>query len=146
MTLETYDEDYVPSRVKQVLIDELSVGTATFRDLDDPANVRQPRTASTNFVEVEFPGHSLNKDEYGNFGNNAWDGMGAFQIHVFIAKTKNMQVARGIMSVVANLFIGRQIDNVYFMGGLAPFVDAEGDGLFRGISRSIEYRYEFANR
>ena len=144
-TLAPYDEDYVPARVKQILMDELSTSIATFRDLDNPANVRQPRTGGP-YVEVEFPGDGLNRDEWGDFGNNAWEAEGTFQAHVFILRTEDMVVARRVMTEVVKLFAGRLVDNVHFRGALTPFVDAAGDGLFRGISRSIEYRYEFSNR
>jgi len=141
----TNDENYVPDAVKTILQTEFDANLATYRDLDEPHNVRQPQARGP-FIGAEFHGGSLMKTEYGDFGENAWDDEGAFQLHVFIRKDQPIRLAKTIMTAAVRLFIGRHYEGINFMQALAPFVDLKGEGVQRGVSRSIEYRYEFRGR
>lgn len=139
------DSNHVPSIVAELLAAELPPATADWRMLDDPEADSQPRGGYP-LVEIEFPGSHLERQEYGDPGNNIWAEPSAFMVHVHVDRSAGtMDQARAVMDVVVNIFAGRTYGGVEFFNALAAFND-DGKGLTRGVSRSIEYRYEFLHR
>ena len=139
------DTNHVPAVVKALLAAELSPATAQWRDLDAAENDSQQRYGYP-LVEVEFPGADLEAQEYGDPGGNIWAENAAFMVHVHVKRgTGDMTQARQVMDQVVSIFAGRTVDGVHFLGALAQHVD-DGTGQTRGVSRAIEYRYEFLHR
>ena len=144
------DSNYVPQVVAELLTMELSPSIARWRMLDDPEADSQER-GQYPLVEIEFPGAHLTRQEYGDPNGNIWaEGAAgaptAFMVHVHVARGKDsISKARQVMDAVCAIFCGRQYEGVEFFDALALFVDY-GEGLTAGVSRSIEYRYEFLHR
>lgn len=144
------DSDYVARTVRTLLAAELSPSVAAFRMLDDPENDSQKRSGYP-LVEIEFQGGNLERQEYGDPGNNIWaEGVGggptAFMVHVHVERSRGtMAEARAVMDAVCGIFCGRTYNGVEFFNALAPYND-DGSGVSRGVSRAIEYRYEFLHR
>lgn len=144
------DSDYVPRTVEALLQAELPPSTASFRMLDDPRADSQKRFGYP-LVEIEFQGGNLERQEYGDPGNNIWaegvgDGPTSFMVHVHVERSKGtMADARAVMDAVCAIFCGRTYNGIEFFSAMTPYND-DGSGLTRGVSRAIEYRYEFLHR
>ncbi len=144
------DTNYVPQAVAELLTMELSPSVARWRMLDDPEVDSQLRTGYP-LVEIEFPGAPLTRQEYGDPGNNIWaegelDAPTAFMVHVHVLRGKDdIGRARAVMDAVCKIFCGRTYEGVEFFNALAAYTDY-GKGVTAGVSRSIEYRYEFLHR
>lgn len=144
------DSNHVPQVVAELLTMELSPAVARWRLLDDPEADSQQR-GQYPLVEIEFPGAHLTRQEYGDPGNNIWaegelDSPTSFMVHVHVARGRDSnERARTVMDAVCAIFCGRTYENVEFFDALAAYTDY-GQGLTAGVSRSIEYRYEFLHR
>ncbi len=144
------NSNYVPEVVAELLTMELSPAVARWRTLDDAEADSQERFQYP-LVEIEFPGAHLTRQEYGDPGNNIWaegegDAPTAFMVHVHVERGKDaIAKARQVMDAVCAIFCGRQYEGVEFFNALATYTDY-GQGLTAGVSRSIEYRYEFLHR
>ena len=142
----TINSNRIAEVVEAIMAAEKPASVSTWRSLDDPEADSQPRLGYP-LVEFEFPGGKIDREEYGDPGNNQWAEESAFMIHVHVRRGRDSERdARSVMDDVVALFAGRRLEDIEFFEAMAPYHDGKGRGLSAGVSRAVKYRYEFLHR
>ncbi len=105
-------------------------------DLDNP-----PTNPPAAFVVLEMAGAVSDRITIGAPGNNVFRETGAFLVHVHVpdALTDRAAVARGYADEIAAMFRSQQFAGVTCHGHIALAEDTAANGLYWGLSISIEY-------
>jgi hypothetical protein len=136
------DPNKVVSIVRAAMTASKPASVAAWRILDDAlADSHWP--GPWPLVEFEFPEGERTREEYGAPGANIWNDRSAFLIHAHVDRRTSLAPARIAIRDVEALFLGKTIDGVVFIKSYPEFVDPDGEGLSRGVSRGVRYRAEW---